>query len=116
MSYSPMIDDFFPELSQLVTVAPYLGMSGANVRTYGPAKTYHCRIQEDAKAIYTVTGQQVVSTGTIFVHPRATDTTVLTALTADAKVTLPDGTSPRLLRVGAEPDGNGLTVYWRLMT
>jgi len=47
---------------------------------------------------------------------RATDGTILTALSVDALITLPTGESPRLLRAGSVDDFEGATIRWRLMT
>jgi len=116
MSISNLAEALSFDMAKIVTIKPYLGTTGSGQRTYGPAKTYPCRIREDAKPIFTATGQQVVSTSTIEVFPRATDGTILTALSVDAVITLPTGESPRLLRAGSVDDFDGNPIFWRLLT
>jgi hypothetical protein len=57
-----------------------------------------------------------VSTSTIAVLPRAVDGVVLTSLSADAFITLPDGSSPRILRAGSVNGLDGAIIYWRILT
>lgn len=116
VSISNLAEAFAFMFTETVKIKPYLGPTGAGGRLYGPEKVYHCRIQEDAKPIFTATGQQVVSTSTLFVHPRAVDGTLLAALSVDSSITLPDLTSPRLLRAGMVNDFDGSPIYWRLLT
>jgi hypothetical protein len=116
MSVGSLADAFAFAMTKSVTIAPYLGVSGNGARQYGPAKTYPCRISETQTPIFTATGQQVVSTTTIAVYPRATDGTVLAAVNADARLTLPDATAPRILRAGSVDDLDGGVIYWVLHT
>jgi hypothetical protein len=116
MSYSPFADDFLDMLAQTITLSAYLGVTGNGTRSYGPAKIYHAQITSDSKAIYSATGQVVFSTSVIIFHPKATDSTVLTAITPDAKIVLPDGTSPRILQIGSAADETGGTVYFEIRT
>lgn len=116
MSISNLAEIAALGMTQIITIKPYLGTSGSGGRSYGPAKTYLCRVKEDQRPIFTATGQQVVSTSTVEVFPRATDGTELTAVNADSGITLPDGTAPRLLRAGSDIDFEGATIRWRLMT
>lgn len=116
MSIGNLAEAFAFMMTESVVIKPFLGVTGSGVRSYGPAKIYPCRMTEDAKPIFTATGEQVVSTSTILVYPRATDGTVLASLSADAALTLSDGTSPRILRAGSILDFDGALIYWRIFT
>jgi hypothetical protein len=111
VSYSPFADDFLDMLTQTVTLAPFAGVTGKGQRSYGTARQYHCRVSADEKAIFTATGQTVFSAGKIMLHPKAVDGTVLTTITPDAKLTLPDGTSPRIVSIGSTSDETGVVYF-----
>ncbi len=115
MSYSPFADRFLDLLTQTVTLASFAGITGNGQRSYGTARQYRCRIEQNEKAIYGASGQVVFSTGRIILHPKALDGTVLTSITPDALLTLPDGTKPRILAAGSTSDEVG-TVYFELRT
>ncbi|MCA1666909.1 MAG: hypothetical protein LC793_05800, partial [Thermomicrobia bacterium] len=83
MSISNLAEIAALGMTQIITIKPFLGTTGSGTRTYGPAKTYLCRVREDQKPIFTATGQQVVSTAVVEVYPRATDGTELTVVNAD---------------------------------
>jgi hypothetical protein len=116
MSISNLADIAALGMAQQVRIKPYLGVSGNGQRSYDTERTYPCRIQEDAKPIFTATGQQVVSTSTIAVYPRSVDGVVLTSLSADSMITLPDGTSPRVLKAGSVNALDGGIIEWRILT
>ncbi len=116
MSISNLAEIAALGMTQIITIKPYLGTTGGGIRSYGPAKTYLCRVKEDQKPIFTTTGQQVVSTSTVEVFPRATDGTELTVVNVDSQIVLPDGTSPRLLRTGSVDDFDGNPIFWRILT
>jgi hypothetical protein len=113
---SPLADIAALGMTQQVKIKPYLGTTGSGGRLYDTERTYPCRTQEDNTPIFTATGQQVVSKATIEVYPRATDGTVLVAINVDSFITLPDGTSPRILHAGAVYDLAGGTIKWRVLT
>lgn len=110
MSYSAMADDFLPELNHIVTLTPTT-VTGNNTRIPGTPHQYHARIEQDAKAVYTATGQVVFSTGRVLLHPKSLDGTVLTAVNPDMMLTLPDGTKSRILTIGAMEDEVGIVYY-----
>jgi hypothetical protein len=117
MSYSAWADNFLDVLSQTVTLAPYTGITGNGQKSYGTPHVYHAYVTADSKAVFTATGQTVFSTSMILFHPRAVDGAVLTAITSDALLTLPDGvTKPRLLTIGPYYDESGLVVCWEART
>lgn len=116
MSVGNLAQVFAFAMTQTVKIKPSLGPTGNGGRLYGTERIYPCRVQEDAKPIFTATGQQVVSTTTIEVYPRATDGTVLMSIDANAVVTLADGTSPRILKAGSVHDLDGGIIYWRVLT
>jgi hypothetical protein len=116
MSVSNLADIAALGMAQQVRIKPYLGVTGNGQRSYGTERTYPCRIAEMQVPLFTATGQQVVSTAAIAVYPRATDGTVLASISADAFITLPDGTSPRVLRVGSVNGLDGGIIEWRILT
>jgi hypothetical protein len=103
---------------QLITFAVCTGIDQFADKTWGPAKTYHARVTTEAAAFYDTGGEVVKSTATIHFYPVATDMTELTALGEfpdDARITLPDGTQPRIL--GMEPSYDGLGIWlWTVRT
>lgn len=116
MSISNLAEIAALGMAQTLVIKPFLGSTSSGGRSYGPAKNYPCRVKEDQKPIFTAAGQQVVSTATIEVFPRATDGTELVAVNADSAIILPDGTAPRILHAGSVIDFEGATIKWRILT
>lgn len=115
MSYSAWADNFLSMMPMLITLAPRTGTTGSGTPSYGPAKSYHAYVTADSKAVYSATGTVVFSTSVIIAHPKATDSTILVSITPDAKLTLPDGTTPRILTIGSISDESGV-VCWEIRT
>jgi hypothetical protein len=123
MSFTPftpeentwMRRDMLAALIQTVTYAPCLGVTGNNAKSYGPAKTYHARVVEGGEAaIYTASGEVVVSKQEIIFYPLADDATMLTTpgpQPLDGRITLPDGTTPRILSIAPSYDGLGIWLW-----
>jgi hypothetical protein len=123
MSYTPlspdeltwMRRDTLASLIQTITFELGAGITGNGEKSYGPVKTYHARIQQAAQtAIYTSSGEMVVSKQEVVFYPVATDATTLTTLGPypdDGRITFPDGTQPRILSIAPSYDGLGIWLW-----
>ena len=118
MSYSTWGDNFLSYMPSLVVIEPYLGVSGNGTRQYGPAKQFHCYINAVGDYIRNAQGATIKTAAVLYVHPRATDSTVLTTLNEDCRITLPSGTvrQPVVLKVDGLNDETGGIAVWVIAT
>lgn len=65
-----------------------------------PTSIGSCRVQTGAHKITDHNGQEVVAAGKVYVPGAPT-------VTPESKLTLPDGTSPRIMLVDSKTDENG---------
>ncbi len=114
MSYSPMADDLLDLMPHHITLEAFGGKDDhGDPLPYGPVRTYHAYVSEDAAALYTATGEVVMASTSVLFHPQATDGTVLTHAGDNDRLTLSDGSQPRILRVGPLTDEIGI-VSWQI--
>jgi hypothetical protein len=96
-------------LQHVITIEPYLGQAGDGSPVYGDALEVACFLDAKvrrirAQAADTSTGDEVLSEATAYAPgPTRTD------ITADSRVTLPDGTQTRVLQL-LRRDGGSLPV------
>lgn len=107
--------DTVAALIQTITLELCTGRTGNQGKAYAAPKTYHARVMvADEAAIYTANGEVVVSKEEVVFYPLATDTTTLTSLgqyPLDGRITLPDGTTPRILSIAPSYDGLGIWLW-----
>ena len=96
-------------LNQTVTITPYSSMTSEGDRSYGAAVSYPARIENVTKLIRNQSGEQVVSTAQVFMQPSA-------VVTYYDRITLPDGTTPVILRINYQPDLDGSIAYCEVDT
>ena len=84
-------------LRQEVLIARRTGANVLNEPTYGVATAYAAMVVERIKRVRTISGEEKVSTATVYVDSDG-------QITPLDRITLPDGTSPPILAVGSYPD------------
>ena len=107
MSLNPELLDLMPHT---VTVAPWTGQDKNTVPTYGAVVSYQARITGRVRMVRTTSGQDAVSTRTIYLGSAP-------ALSPKDKLTLPAGevpVSPPILAIArvADEDGPHHTVVY----
>lgn len=88
-------------LNQMITIAPATGLDSEGMRTYGAAVSSAALVIGKQKMVRDAQGHDAVSSVQVYV-----DGTVL--VTAESRITLPDGTQPVILAVSSYPDENGV--------
>lgn len=91
-------------LNQHVTIAPATGVDTEGMRTYGTAVTYDALVIGKQKLVRDAQGRDVVSSAQVYVDGTA-------VVTAESKITLPDGTTPVILAVSVYPGLEGVTDH-----
>lgn len=95
-----MLDDLKPLFSDTVTVSTVTGRNVYGEEIFGPATPYPARVTYRAREFRTVTGDYAIARGEVWI---AADI----ALALSDRVTLPDGTAPRILTVERQSDETG---------
>jgi hypothetical protein len=89
-------------LNHVITHRPLVGRDGYGVPQYGGPTTLRCQVNFKDKLVYRRDGSQAFSDTRVYV-----DTTAGEVIRIEDQVTLPDGTTPPLLRVDRTPDEFG---------
>jgi hypothetical protein len=97
-------------MGMFITIAPFAGLTGNNTRSYGTLRTYQCYMAPDNRLVVNAQGQQVPTSARTHIYPIALDGTILTALSVDDRLTLPDGKQPRLLTTETQYDQFGRII------
>lgn len=90
-------------LRHRVTVEPYAGETGAHGPAYGPPVVLRCFLERKTRTVRDPRGAEVVSSGTFYARLDE----ALTPCTAQARVTLPDGSGTQII-TALPRDGGGL--------
>jgi len=94
------IDDFSDMVSDTAQHAPLLSRDGYGAPTYDTAVSYSGRLVREHRMVRDAAGEQVVSTAQFwFIGTPAVD--------PQDKVTLSDGTTPKIISVGRPQDEGG---------
>lgn len=92
-----------------ITVAPVSATNAYAKHTWGSATTLKgCRVESGAFKVLDPSGQEVVTSGRVFVPNAPT-------ITTEHKLTLPDTSSPRIVQVHKQTDERGahhVVVYF----
>lgn len=107
MSYSPFGDDFLDVYTKIITLTPFT-VTGSGTHVPGTPHSYRAYVSASSKALFSSTGAVVFSTSVILAHPKAVDGTVLTSVSPDMDVVLPNGAKPRILQIGTLDDEQGV--------
>lgn len=99
-------DSFNELLTQTVIITPWSSVNEYGDVTYGSATTYPARVVNKLEKVVDFAGRESLSNSVVWVGPETTGDT-LPDVTADAKITLPDGSTPGILRVEEYPDETG---------
>ena len=87
-----------PELAEMldsvITIEPYVSMSGAGDVTYGPSYTLSCLIAGKVKMIRTVKGQEKISDTQLYLSGVGAE-----SLAEDDRITLPNGLRRQILTI-----------------
>lgn len=97
----PMDPELLELMPHTVTVARRIGKDKFGEAEFAPAVPYPAQVVERVKRVRDAAGEERISTVQAIV---ATDK----AISPFDKITLPDGTSPKILAVGSYPDEAGL--------
>ena len=92
-------------MAATLTIAPVSSRDKFGAITYGDAVTYSCRLTERQENVVTFNGSQVLAGSVAWCAPHASSG--IPNLTPDCKVTLPDGSTPTLLRFETIADEQG---------
>ena len=95
-----ILEDLAPFCQDTITIAPKSTTNVNNEITWGAAVSYKARVVRRYRAIRTDRGDEKLSRALIYIMS-APGTTV------ESKITLPDGTTPLILRVNTYPDEAG---------
>lgn len=94
-------------LAATVTIAPFSSYDNYGSPTHGADATYNGRYMQMNELVRTTDGEEVISTGQLYVDndysPNQLD-----------KVTLADGSTPKILQIQESKDRDNTTFYWKL--
>lgn len=94
-----------------VQVAPVASRDKFGKPTYGADVSYQGRVVEKVEHLVIDDGREVVSSHVLYLAPHAVSG--IPDLTPEARVTLPDATTPMVLRINVYPDEDG-DAYWQV--
>ena len=99
--------EFAELMHQSVTITAAGAKDAYGHAAAGAARTVKCRIVRQPKMIRDAGGREVVSSGHLFTAGNA-------AILVTETLTLPDGSSPKILRVDAIPDEDVATHHQKV--
>jgi len=96
------ISDWVDVMPYIVTYQPVTGRDDYGAPTYGTAVDYTARVRrKHQRVVSRVTGQDTISDCQVWVAG------IPSSISTDAKITLPDGSSPKIVSWDVVPDENG---------
>jgi len=104
-------DAFLDMMPHTVTVAPVTSRDKFGTRTYGAAVSYPARVVEEQRRITTLDGVEGMSSHTVWIAPHTSSG--IPNLGPESLITLPDGSTPPILRVEVYPDEEG-DHHWKI--
>jgi len=96
-------------LSEEVSLAAYNGTDAYGYPTFATAATYSARVQKQRKQVRDSDGNQVISTNTVMLASGASPS-------YDDKLTLPDGSAPRIMQITEALDHKNVNHHWTIFT
>jgi len=94
-------------LAATVTIAPFSSYDNYGSPTHGSDATYNGRYMQYNEMVRTVDGEEKISTGQLYVDNDYTPNVL-------DKVTLADGSTPKILQIQESKDRHNNTFYWKL--
>ena len=98
-------DEFRNMMAATVTVETVSSEDEYGARTFNSAITYDARVVEKLQSVVNFEGHEQVSTHVVYIAPHASSG--IPAVESNSQITLPDGTTPPILRVEVYPDDDG---------
>lgn len=95
-------------LQQECQVSRFIESDAYGQAVYGDAAHIACRTASRTRMIRDASGKEVVSTSTTWIEPNG--------VTVRDKITLPDGSSPKILQVQNFPDETGQIHHQKIHT
>lgn len=95
------VSDFLDLMPDTVTVEPFAGRDGYGAPSYGAPVQYRARVVYRPNLVHAPDGKEVVARGTVWL---ATSDAVST----EDRLTLPDGSTPRVVAVERYTDASGV--------
>lgn len=92
-------------MSATVTIETVSSIDEYGARTFNSAITYDARVVEKLQAVVNFEGHEQVSTHIVYIAPHASSG--IPTIESDSRITLPDGSTPPILRVEVYPDESG---------
>lgn len=99
MTWEPEFEELMPHT---IIVRRSTGRNDYGEVTWGTASTYQGRWVKQPREILSATGEQTVSDGHVYISGE-----VPPNISTLDQITLPDGTTPNILRVDTYPDEDG---------
>lgn len=98
MTIETLLSDLMVET---ITITGATSIDSYGKHSYAaPTSVSHCRVQTGAHKITDMNGQEIVAAGKVYIASTPT-------ITPESKITLPDGTTPRVLIVDTFSDERG---------
>lgn len=95
--------DFLDSMTETVNLAPRTGSDGFGQPTYGSNVAHAARIERSPELVRDVNGSEVVSSARVYTVPAA----VASNSFGFARITMPDSTTPPILRADPQRDDDG---------
>lgn len=94
------ISDWFDLMPDTITVEPFLSRDSYGVPSYSASTNYKSRVIQKPTRVLAANGEEVVAKGVIWVGASP-------GITAEDRITLPDGSTPPIISVSSIPDDSG---------
>jgi hypothetical protein len=91
-------------LNQSVTIATRATVGNGGLNTYNSATTYAARVEPSRKKVLTPDGRELVSSAKVFLSASVVVNTT-------DRITLPDASTPEILDVKPNYDGDGVNQF-----
>lgn len=92
--------DFLELMTQTCTVEPFSSNNEYGEPSFGTAVSYSCRTVHKTNLIRTIENKEITSIAQTWIYGSP-------GISPKDRITLPDGTTPKILRVDRFPDENG---------
>ena len=101
------IADFLDLMPSTITVEPFTSRDSYGAAVYGTAVSYRAHVFYKNHFVRGTDGELIAARGIIWIA-------TANVISVNDRITLPDGTKPDLLSVGAAQNESGETLYQRV--